>query len=266
MLRRPTHIEFISLLHCSIFSIRRTPPLKQTQTFWSRDLCTNYLETKADWPQASSTMANGKKRTKADLRRESQRKLLFSDVQDSELWTAANQGWCLTPRTMPLVLHAIRALSKGSSAAETYFALWCNCISESVVEMTNKSNLIAAAGYTGHTNERTWKERMKKLEELGFIKISSGKHGDISCVLIPNPHLVLKRHKENGTQNFDEHIYNCILELIADYGMRDFDAPSIPTEVQKVAEIIPVKAPEKPVEPMKKTKIPPRPIRKLVLG
>ena len=61
------------------------------------------------------------------------------------------------------------------------------------------------------------------MEELGFIKISSGKHGDISCVLIPNPHLVLKWHKENGTQNFDEHIYNCILELMADYGMRDFE-------------------------------------------
>ena len=198
-------------------------------------------------------MANSKRRTKADLRRESQRKLLFPDVKDSELWASSNQGWCLTPRTMPLVLHAIRALSKGSSAAETYLALWCNCISESIVEMTNKSNLIAAAGYTGHTNERTWKERMKKLEELGFIKISSGKHGDISCVLIPNPHLVLKRHKENGTQNFDEHIYNCILELMADYGMRDFDEKPIPAAVP----VAPV-APAVPVEPVKKVKVPQR--------
>jgi len=166
------------------------------------------------------------------MRRDAQRKLLFPDAADSELWTAANQGWCLMPRTMPLVLHAIRAMSKGSSAAETYLALWCNCISESIVEMTNKSNLIAAAGYTGHTNERTWKDRMKKLSELGFIKIASGKHGDISCVLIPNPHLVLKKHKEEGTAGFDKHIYNCILELMADYGMLDFEEKIDPVKSQ----------------------------------
>ena len=88
--------------------------------------------------------------------------------------------------------------------------------------MNNRANLIAAAGYTGSTNERTWKERMKKLEELGFIKIASGKHGDISCVLILNPHKVLDRLKKAKTPGFDDRIYNCIMEQIADYGMRDF--------------------------------------------
>ncbi len=169
------------------------------------------------------------------MRREIQRNLLFMDTPVSELWVASNQGWCLTPRTMPLVLHSIRALSKGSSAAETYFALWCNCISESIVEMTSRHNLISAAGYSGHTSERTWKERMKKLDELGFIKIASGRHGDISCVLIPNPHLILKRHKAENTPGFDEKIYNCILELMAEYGMRDFEektAPVLPEPVQ----------------------------------
>jgi hypothetical protein len=123
---------------------------------------------------------------------------------------------------MPLVLHAIRLLSKGSSAAETYFALWCHSLSESIIEMNNRASLIAAAGYSGATNERTWKERMYKLAELGFIKIAKGKHGDISCVLIMNPHLVLKHHKEKRTPGFDEKIYNTILETIADYGMLDF--------------------------------------------
>jgi hypothetical protein len=91
--------------------------------------------------------------------------------------------------------------------------------------MSNKSGLIAAAGYTGSTSERTWKERMKKLEELGLIKIASGKHGDISCVLILNPHKVLRRHKDLGTPGFDQKNYNCLLEQIADYGMLDFQEP-----------------------------------------
>jgi hypothetical protein len=91
--------------------------------------------------------------------------------------------------------------------------------------MNSKAILIAASGYTGATSERTWKERMKKLEELGFIKIASGKYGDISSVLIYNPHKVLKKHKEKKTPGFDEKTYNCILEQIADYRMRDFHEP-----------------------------------------
>ena len=126
---------------------------------------------------------------------------------------------------MPLVLQAIRLMTKGTSAAETYLALWCNCISESIVEMSSKATLIASAGYSGATSERTWKERMKRLDELGFIKIAPGKHGDISCVLILNPHMVLRRHKEQETPGFDERIYNSILEQVADYGMTDFNQP-----------------------------------------
>lgn len=168
---------------------------------------------------------NGRKRTKADLRREELRVLKFPDVSTHQLWSNSLKGWCWVPRTMPLILHAIRSLSKGSSAAETYFALWCNCLSESVVDMNNKANLISSAGYGGATNERTWKERMKKLAELGFIKIASGKHGDISCVLILNPHIVLKQLRAAKTPGFDEKNYQCILENIADYGMLDFKEP-----------------------------------------
>ena len=185
---------------------------------------------------------NGRKRTKADLRREQLRVLKFPDVSPDQLWSNSLKGWCWVPRTMPLILHAIRALSKGSSAAETYFSLWCNCFSESIVEMGNKANLISSAGYGGATNERTWKDRVKKLCELGFIKIASGKHGDISCVLILNPHMVLKQHREAKTPGFDEKNYQCILENVADFGMLDF-APKGPVKVTPVV-VTPVSQPK----------------------
>ena len=172
------------------------------------------------------TVTTGRKRTKADERRAQRRLLLFGDVPKEALWSREFNGWCWVPRTMPLVLHAIRALSKGSSAAETYLALWCNSISESIVEMNNRAILIAASGYSGATSERTWRERMKKLEELEFIKIAQGKYGDISSVLIYNPHKVLRKHKERKTPGFDERTYNCILEQIADYRMLDFHEPA----------------------------------------
>jgi hypothetical protein len=168
-----------------------------------------------------------RKRTKADQRREQQRRLLFSNVTDDQLWSHKFNGWAWVPRTMPLILQLIRLMSKGASAAETYFSLWCHCISESVVEMNNMPSLIISAGYSGPTAERTWKERMKKLEELGFIKIASGKYGDMSCVLILNPHKVLQKHqqKKSPPPGFDQRLYNCVLEHIADYSMRDFEPP-----------------------------------------
>lgn len=147
---------------------------------------------------------------------------------------------------MPLILHLIRLMSKGASAAETYFSLWCHCISESVVEMNNLPSLITSASYSGPTAERTWKERMKKLEELGFIKISPGRHGNMSSVLILNPHKVLQKHqqKKTRTPGFDERIYNSILEHMADYGMRDFDLP-------KKIITLPTPAPPSPQSPAK---------------
>jgi hypothetical protein len=167
-------------------------------------------------------MATAKsKQNKANERREQHRKLLFSEVPEDEVWANSNQGWCWVPRTMPFILQAIRCLSKGTSAAETYFALWCNSISHSIVEMNNRATLIAAAGYTGPSQERTWRERMRKLEELGFIKIAEGKHGDIGCVLILNPHKVLKKLKESRAPGLDSKLYNTIVECMGDYGMLD---------------------------------------------
>jgi hypothetical protein len=110
-------------------------------------------------------------------------------------------------------------LSKGTSAAETYFALWCHSMSESIVEMKDKASLITSAGYAGKTGERTWKDRMKKLEELGFIKTTPGS----DCVLLMNPHKVLKRIKESGKKSeLETELYNKIKLLMINYKCLDF--------------------------------------------
>jgi hypothetical protein len=96
---------------------------------------------------------------------------------------------------------------------------------------------------------------MLKLAELGFIKIASGKHGDISCVLILNPHLVLKKHKEKKTPGFDDKIYNCILENVASYGMQDFTPPP----KQPATQAPPLPAPPPPKLSKPTLKAPPKP-------
>jgi hypothetical protein len=175
--------------------------------------------------------------------------MLFSDVPKEALWSNSLKGWSWVPRTMPLILQAIRLMSKGTSAAETYFALWCNSLSESIVEMDDKPLLIAAAGYNGPSNERTWKERMKKLVELGFIKIASGKHGEISCVLIMNPHKVLQRLKAKRTAGLDEKLYNTIMEQMINCGMLDF----LPAQTQAPMPLV-LPLPTAPPQPQRRRK------------
>jgi DNA-binding Lrp family transcriptional regulator len=85
--------------------------------------------------------------------------------------------------------------------------------------MKDKESLIAAAGFSGASSERTWKERMKKLEELGFIKTAPG----VGCVLILNPHIVLKRLKETEKRpELETALYNRIKLQMINYKCLDF--------------------------------------------
>ena len=54
------------------------------------------------------------------------------------------------------------------------------------------------AGFTGQRAEITWRDRMKKLKELGFIDTMGGSSGPYHFVLIFNPYTVIENHKANG--------------------------------------------------------------------
>lgn len=124
-----------------------------------------------------------------------------------------------------MVIQAIDVLSKKYSAGKTFLALWSHCKSHGILEVNNRDTLITSAGYYGTSRERLWKERMKKLEELGFIRIARGAHQEIQTVLLLNPHKVLKGIIDSKDKSLIEGIYNTMMKQIVDYGMKDFDGP-----------------------------------------
>jgi hypothetical protein len=63
-----------------------------------------------------------------------------------------------------------KALSGRQDPSSAYLALWARHFDSGVVEITNELEMAYDSGYTGTRAQRTWQERMRLLEKLGFIK------------------------------------------------------------------------------------------------
>lgn len=98
------------------------------------------------------------------------RERFFAGVQ---AWTGEDsKGWFRSPRTLPMVLALLRSkdLSGRLDPSMAYLALWARHLDSGVIEITNEQTLAYESGYTGSRALRTWHERMRLLEKLGFIK------------------------------------------------------------------------------------------------
>lgn len=116
----------------------------------------------------------------------------WPDVPQEQLWNRSRcHGFTTIPRTLPLVMNVIDALSKNKPASRTYFGLWCRTYDESVVIIENPMSLAFEAGFTGERAVTTWRQRMQTLQQLGFIDSKPGSSGEFHFVLLFNPHWVV---------------------------------------------------------------------------
>lgn len=167
-------------------------------------------------------MANGKqasaKRLKMAERAAQQKNLHFPQVADAWLWHRnRNDGYITVPRTMPLVLQAIDALTKGQPAGQTLFALWCRSPDHAVMSIESPAILASEAGFTGERAVDTWRRRMKKLAELMFIQHKAGPSGDFHYVLLLNPNWIME-YRRKQFNDIPESIYSQFIERTMDVG------------------------------------------------
>lgn len=163
-----------------------------------------------------------KKRKPVSDRRKDLRKALWPEVEESELWLRTQRvGFTTVPRTMPLIGQVIDQISgKGVPLFSTYLTLWCWVYDEGIVEIRNPRELAHEAGFGGPRAEATWRSRMRRLEDLGFIKTKPGLAGDFQYVLLLNP---LRRIKEIYDEKPKDLLYNALLGRLAQIGADDFD-------------------------------------------
>lgn len=135
---------------------------------------------------------------KVNQKRAKLRQSLWPGFSDEDLWLRTKEtGFTTIPRSMPLIGRAIDQLSgKGFPLSQTYLTLWCYVFDEAFVEIKDPRMTSYESGFTGKRGETTWKQRMRRLQELGFIAIQPGPSNDMQYVLLLDPLQVIARHFE----------------------------------------------------------------------
>ncbi len=161
--------------------------------------------------------------TKQDRMQRKLIKRLWADVPNEEVWSRKppTAGFTTIPRGLRHVMQMMDDMSKGKPLSATYFTLWCWARDAQVVDVVSATELAFESGFTGQRMESTWRERMRLLEQIGFIRIAEGRYGPISHVLILHPYLVIQRlHAAGKVQDIR---YNALLQRLDDVGATDLE-------------------------------------------
>lgn len=134
------------------------------------------------------------RRASMSERATAQQQLHFPNVRSEWLWSRAdNHGFSTIPRTLPLVMQAIDAQSKGQPAGHTLFCLWARAPDASMLVIESPAVFAYEAGFRGARAVDTWRRRMKQLAELHFIGAKPGVSGDFHYVLLLNPNVAMEQ-------------------------------------------------------------------------
>ncbi len=150
-----------------------------------------------------------------------QRELLWPGSEPWLWHRNANKGFATIPKTMPLILQIMDGLSNGKPVSSTYLGLWCETWDNSMVNVSKHQDMAHAAGFAGQRAVYTWAGRIKILQDLKFIDVKPGKSGEISHVLIWNPHRIIQLHRYQRTPGLVDAYYNALLERALEIGAND---------------------------------------------
>lgn len=155
-------------------------------------------------------------------RRKQLREQLWPDVKESSLWLRKQrQGFTTIPRTMNLIGRIMDQFSgKGYPLAQTYLTLWCWVFDEGLVDIRNPREFAYESGFSGPRGEATWRSRMRRLQELGFIHTKPGLAGEFQFVLILNPFLAIEKLYAEIPKDI---AFNALLSRMAQVGANDLD-------------------------------------------
>ena len=168
----------------------------------------------ASIPKKRPPRASGAKRS------ERQRDLIkrfWPNLEEDDIWKA-EAGYAQVPRTLTIISSIADNISGGQAVSKTYIELWCRSFEEGFVNTTNQQEFAFFSGFSGQRAQRTWLERMKKLQEMGFIKTQSGPSGEFSYCIILNPYKVIKKHLDNNEPGLTQAHYAALVTRAQEIG------------------------------------------------
>ena len=150
----------------------------------------------AAWPDLIGVSVMAEKSGVA-ARREEIRKQYWPK---EDLWTGEKEvGWFPGPRTLPLILGLLssKEISAKKDPSSVYLDLVSRQRGEGVIEMGHEADHAFASGYEGRRAIRTWQERMKILEDNGFIKTVEVGNQRFRYVAIVHPTTAVQRLRDS---------------------------------------------------------------------
>lgn len=146
------------------------------------------------------------------------RQQYWPSVTDDDLWLRSEtKGFTTIPRGISIIMRIMDSLSPQKPLSNTYMALWCYGYDEMTVTIQKPRQMALESGFTGQRAETTWRERMRRLEELGFILSAKGFSGDFHYVLLLNPYEVVKNLKGKA-YDVPDNLYNTLLDRMEEIG------------------------------------------------
>jgi hypothetical protein len=162
------------------------------------------------------------------------REKLWPGVTSEHLWDRNNRdGFATIPRTLPLMLTIMNDLAeKGQPVGAVYLELWSRLRDEGFLSLNTPQEMAFASGFTGQRALYTWRDRVAKLRDLGFLNVKAGSFGELSYVLFWNPYHVIRSHHEQGHVREDK--WQALVFRASEIGADDLDEDVPPVKAPKV--------------------------------
>lgn len=190
-------------------------------------LPSKYCEGPSFHPWARPILENEAQMSSMKSQRMSERRVALREkfwpmVTEDDLWLRKNRdGFATVPRSLPIMLMIMDGMNKGYPVSSVYTDLWCRAPDEMFLQLQSHSGLAFSAGFEGERAQRTWRDRIRRLQEQGFIDVQPGPFGDISYAVIFNPYHVIRRHYEVGHPAVTQARYNALLARADEIGADD---------------------------------------------
>jgi hypothetical protein len=81
----------------------------------------------------------------------------------------------------------VNELTPKGDPSGVYVELWARAFDEGLVTINDESEHTYCAGYRGTRAVRTWRERILRLAELGFIEYKPNGNREVGHILLLNP-------------------------------------------------------------------------------
>lgn len=168
-------------------------------------------------------MANSKQATAKRLnmseRAQQQLDLHFPAFPPALLWRRkTNDGFTTLPRTLPIVMQAVDAQSKGQPAGHTLFCLWARSPDHPLVTIENPATFAGEAGFEGERAVDTWRRRMKRLQSLHLIRAKRGPSGEFHYVLLINPNVGMEWMHAQTDKLVQDGLYARFIDRLIEVG------------------------------------------------